>query len=48
VEIRKKRGLPPPLGKASPEGGATFPHSHRPYYPSLFEKALKREKAKLL
>jgi hypothetical protein len=26
VEIRKKRGFPPPLGKVSPKSGETFPH----------------------
>jgi len=26
VEIRKKRGFPPPLGKVSPKNGETFPH----------------------
>jgi hypothetical protein len=31
VEIRKKSGFPPPLGKVEPKHGATFPHFHRPY-----------------
>jgi hypothetical protein len=26
VEIREKRGFPPPLGKVSPKSGETFPH----------------------
>ena len=26
VEIRKKRGFPPPLGKVALNYGATFPH----------------------
>jgi hypothetical protein len=26
VEIRKKRGFPPPLGKLTPRSGVTFPH----------------------
>jgi len=38
VEIRKKGGFPPPLGKVSPKSGSTFPHFHRPYGSLFFEK----------
>jgi len=31
MEIRKEHGFPPPLGKAAPASGATFPHFHRLY-----------------
>jgi hypothetical protein len=39
VEIRKKRGFPPPLGKVSPKSGKTFPHFPQALLGSLSLKA---------
>jgi len=46
VEIRKQRGLPPPLGKLAPKSGATFPHFPQALLVFLFVRGSKTGKAK--
>jgi hypothetical protein len=49
VEIREKRGFPPPLGKVSPKSGLdfpTFPQALLAFY--LLKKIIEKKKAKVM